>query len=85
MVFDRLSPAPSRLPDKSLLGHWPGKVQRWVNITDGAEFVALEPRIRRRFGDRVVDVEITNGVRAHDVQPYLSAAETGSALLAGLR
>jgi hypothetical protein len=58
---------------------------RWVNITDDADFVALQPRVRKVFGDRVTDVGISNGVRAHDVTRYLSAAETGAAVLAGLR
>ena len=72
IVYDRLRPEP---------GRWPG-VRRWVNISDEADFVALEPRLRKLFGDRVVDVEIDNGVSAHSVERYLTAAETGSAVAA---
>ncbi|MCY1141539.1 hypothetical protein OWR29_26375 [Actinoplanes sp. Pm04-4] len=72
IVYDRLRPEP---------GRWPG-VQRWVNISDAADFVALEPRLRKMFGDGVVDVEIDNGVAAHSVERYLTAAETGSAVAA---
>jgi predicted alpha/beta hydrolase family esterase len=83
-VFDHLCPSPTVDTVSGLCGVWPGGVQRWVNISDGADFVALEPRLRKRFGSRVVDVRIDNGVRAHQVQRYLSAAETGAAVLAGL-
>jgi hypothetical protein len=89
VVFDRLRPAPASSVVASEMGmpggRWPGRVQRWVNISDGADFVALQPRLRSLFGDRVVDVRIDNGVRAHSVQRYLSAAETGAAVLAGLK
>ena len=84
VVFDRLRPAPTRGPGGSLQGVWPG-VRRWVNIVDRADFVAIQPRLRVLFGDRVVDVGIDNGVRAHMVKRYLSAAETGAAVLSGLR
>lgn len=72
IVYDRLRPEP---------GRWPG-VRRWVNISDEADFIALEPRLRNLFGDRVIDVEIHNSVSAHSVERYLSAAETGSAVAA---
>lgn len=75
IVYDRLQPEP---------GRWPG-IERWVNISDEADFVALEPRLRRLFGDRVVDVEVDNGVAAHAAERYLTAAETGSAVAAAFR
>jgi hypothetical protein len=84
IVFDRLRPEPATLADRSLLGSWPGTT-RWVNLSDLADFVALQPRLRTLFGDRVVDVAINNGLSAHKLQRYLSAAETGSVVLAGLR
>ncbi|HZN18592.1 MAG TPA: hypothetical protein VFB84_10475 [Micromonosporaceae bacterium] len=83
VVLHRLEPAPSK-EDGRLVGVWPG-VRRWVNITDDGDFVALQPRLREVFGDRVTDVGISNGIAAHQVQRYLSAAETGAAVLAGLR
>ncbi|GGL21058.1 hypothetical protein [Mangrovihabitans endophyticus] len=76
IVADRLQPPAG-----------PGQpaVARWVNITDDGDFVALQPRLRQLFGDRVTDVGISNGISAHQVVRYLSAAETGAAILAGLR
>lgn len=76
IVTDRLQPPPT--PDHPTLA-------RWVNITDKSDFVALQPRLKKVFGDRVTDVEISNGVKAHDVHRYLSARETGEAILAALR
>jgi pimeloyl-ACP methyl ester carboxylesterase len=84
IVAHRLRPAPADDGCGGLVGVWPG-VARWVNITDDADFVALQPRLRKVFGDRVTDVAISNGVSAHAVERYLSAAETGAAVLAGLR
>jgi hypothetical protein len=60
-------------------------VRQWTNITDAGDVVALVKTLRSRFGDRVVDVTISNGVAAHQVQRYLSAAETGAAIAGGLR
>ncbi len=89
VVFDRLCPEPVRPETASVIGvaagRWPGSVRRWVNISDSADFVALQPALRVLFGERVVDVRIDNGVKAHAVQRYLSAAETGAAIMAGLR
>jgi hypothetical protein len=82
IVLHRLTPQPQAV-DGRLVGQWPG-VQRWVNITDAKDFVALQPRLRSVFGARVVDVEITTGMSAHQVERYLSATETGAAVLAGL-
>ncbi|MFV2022216.1 hypothetical protein [Micromonospora sp. LOL_023] len=84
VVTQRLRPPPVRDGRGGLVGVWPG-VRRWVNITDDGDFVALRPRLREVFGDRVTDVAISNGVAAHSVERYLSAAETGAAVLAGLR
>jgi pimeloyl-ACP methyl ester carboxylesterase len=76
IVTDRLRPPPGPVEPA---------VARWVNITDDGDFVALQPKLRRVFGDRVTDVGISNGIKAHEVHRYLSAAETGTAVLAGLR
>jgi alpha-beta hydrolase superfamily lysophospholipase len=83
IVLNRLAPPPQAMNGR-LVGRWPGAVHRWVNITDAKDFVALQPRLRSVFGDRVVDKEITTGMSAHQVERYLSAAETGAAVLAGL-
>ncbi|GLH99929.1 hypothetical protein Pa4123_52050 [Phytohabitans aurantiacus] len=82
VILHRLTPAPQR--DHGLKGFWPGSVRRWVNVTDDGDIVALQPRLRDVFGDRVTDVGINNGIAAHDVQRYLTAPEVGAAVLAGL-
>ncbi|MGH8888042.1 MAG: hypothetical protein ACRDYX_23385 [Egibacteraceae bacterium] len=79
LIFDRLEPAPHEGT-----GAWPGSIRSWVNIADQGDVVALEKRLGTRFGDRVVDVLVHNGARAHDVRPYLTAKETGDAVRAGL-
>lgn len=80
LVFDRLSPRPSD-------GHarWPAPVERWTNIADVGDVVALAKELAPLFGDRVRDVRVHNGVRAHDVRPYLTARETGRAIAEALR
>lgn len=79
LIFDRLEPAPHEGT-----GAWPGSVRSWVNIADQGDVVVLEKKLGTRFGDRVVDVLVHNGARAHDVRPYLTARETGDAVRAGL-
>lgn len=79
LIFDRLEPAPC-----NGTGAWPGSIRSWVNIADQGDVVALEKRLGTRFGDRVVDVLVHNGARAHDVRPYLTAKETGDAVRVGL-
>ncbi|MEU7823603.1 hypothetical protein [Catellatospora sp. NPDC049133] len=64
-------------------GAWP-TVERWTNITDAGDFVALQPLLRTVYGERVRDVEISNGLGAHQVERYLSDRETGTAVAAGL-
>jgi pimeloyl-ACP methyl ester carboxylesterase len=75
----RLHPPPERG-----IGSWPGSVQRWCNIADGGDVVALEKRLECRFGDRVEDILIYNGASAHDVSRYLTAKETGRVLATAL-
>ncbi|GIF96606.1 hypothetical protein [Catellatospora citrea] len=83
VVFDRLTPRP-QVKDGRHRGMWPG-VERWVNIVDVDDFVALRSKLATVFGDGVTDVSIDNGLSAHAAERYLSAAETGAAVLAGLR
>lgn len=64
-------------------GAWP-TVERWVNITDSGDFVALQPRLGTVYGDRVCDVQINNGMGAHQVERYLSDRETGTAVARGI-
>jgi hypothetical protein len=70
LIFDRLQPEP---------GRWPN-VNAWTNIADRGDVVALAKKLRPLFGDRVRDILVHNGAKAHDVRPYLTARETGLAI-----
>ena len=86
LIFDRLQPSPSphlEVP-RSLRGHWPGSVASWANVADVGDLVALVKDLRPLFGPRVSNWSVHNGAEAHAVEPYLTAAETGAAILAGL-
>jgi len=80
LIFERLQPPPT-----NGVGCWPPSVKRWINIADGGDIVALVKELRPSFGDRVEDRLVHNGATAHSVAPYLTAAETGDAIAAGLR
>lgn len=80
LIFDRLRPAPGA----GGAGRWPGGVRAWANIADGGDIVALVKSLRPLFGDRVTDALVSNGAKAHDVLPYLTARETGEAIGRGL-
>jgi pimeloyl-ACP methyl ester carboxylesterase len=78
MIFEHLDP-----PPVDGRGQWPGSVERWVNVRavgDKAAAVSL----REKFGDRIEEVLVDNGHRAHDPEPYLNAAPTGAAVAAAL-
>jgi hypothetical protein len=81
LIFDRLQPAPV-----NGRGAWPGGILRWVNVADRGDVVALVKQLRPWFanGERVQDLRVNNGAKAHDISPYLTAAETGHAIAAGL-
>lgn len=79
LIFDRLDPAPV-----DGRGAWPAGVRRWTNIADPGDVVALAGGLVDRFGDRVVDVPITNGARMHDLLRYLTAPSVGAAITRGL-
>jgi hypothetical protein len=83
VIFDRLNPAPRR-SDGSWRVTWPPQLASWTNIADRGDFIALVKRLKPLFGDGVDDVEISNGVRAHDVTRYLTATATGSAIIRSL-
>jgi hypothetical protein len=80
LIFDKLRPPP--MGDQ---GAWPGRVRRWVNVSDDGDVVALEKRLGSFFAGDVVDIGVDNGATAHDVKPYLTAPETGEAIVGGLR
>ena len=78
MIFEHLDP-----PPVDGQGRWPGSIERWVNVRavgDKAAAVSL----RERFGDRVEEVMVDNGHRAHAPEPYLNSAATGAAIAAAL-
>jgi hypothetical protein len=81
VVFDRLRPAP--LGGR---GKWPGGPDLvWTNIADEGDVVALVKDLRDGFGPEVRGHLVDNGSHAHAIGPYLSAAQTGAAVAAGLR
>jgi hypothetical protein len=84
VILDRLTPTPQQV-DGRWRAAWPGSIRSWTNIADRADFVTLVKRLRPVFGDHVVDVEIDNGARMHQVSRYLTAAETGAAIAAACR
>lgn len=63
---------------------WPGSVQRWVNVAAVGDKAASINRLADVFGERVEDVHVDNGHRAHDPEPYLNARPTGAAVAAAL-
>ena len=79
VIFDRLTP-----PPVDGVGAWPGGVECWTNIADPGDIVALPAILADRFGQRVRDKRITNGVRMHDLLRYLTAPTTGTAIAEGL-
>jgi hypothetical protein len=84
LIFDRLVPAPAARVSGGVQGAWPGGVRSWVNVADAGDVVALLKDLRPLFGERVACYLVHNGSHAHDVRPYLTAAETGAAIAAGL-
>ena len=63
---------------------WPSGLAMWFNIADRTDIVALEKRLASVFGDQVQDRLVQNGATMHCVRPYLTAPETGRAIVAGL-
>jgi hypothetical protein len=55
-----------------------------VNVADAGDAVALVKDLRPLFGNSVDCYLVHNGSHAHDVRPYLTAFETGRAVLTGL-
>jgi pimeloyl-ACP methyl ester carboxylesterase len=79
LIFERLMPTPV-----SGQGQWPSGIERWTNVADDGDIVALVKKLGTLFGENLIDIRVSNGARAHDVSPYLTAAETGQAIAAGL-
>ncbi|MEV8533438.1 antibiotic ABC transporter ATP-binding protein [Streptomyces sp. NPDC051211] len=79
LVFDRLQPAPEHGR-----GCWPAPVKTWHNLADTGDVVALVRELAGRFGPDVQDGTVDNGAQMHSMTAYLTAAETGAAIAAGL-
>jgi SOS-response transcriptional repressor LexA len=85
LVLARLQPPPRRESEGAEpVGHWPGGLETWTNIADVNDLVAMVKDLRPLFGPRVICRVVDNGARAHAVRSYLSAPETGKAILSGL-
>lgn len=84
LIFDRLLPPPAPASSGNLPGAWPGAAESWVNVADAGDVVALVKDLRPLFGARVACYVVDNGSHAHDVKPYLTSAQTGGAIAAGL-
>ncbi|MEK6209440.1 MAG: hypothetical protein AABM64_03560 [Pseudomonadota bacterium] len=78
LIFQALDPAPVNGK-----GEWPPHIERWVNISDDHDVVALNKKLGDFFDGKdgtIVDIGIDNGATAHDVSPYLTAISTGKAI-----
>lgn len=81
IVFDALRPPP--VAGRDVLP----PIDRWTNVADDGDLVALVKELRPLFGagDFVVDHRVHNGWASHDVLRYLTSEEVGRAVAAGLR
>jgi hypothetical protein len=85
LIFDYLRP-----PPKDGVGSWPDGIQRWTNVSDCGDVVALIKRLSGYFSEAgspdlaIRDESIDNGATAHNIEPYLTAEETGNAIAASL-
>ena len=79
VIFDRLTPRP-----ENGQGAWPPSLDRWHNVADPGDIVAMVKELSPLFGGGVTDWLVHNGAKAHDARPYLTAEETGRAIASGL-
>lgn len=78
VVYNRLRPPPGTK------AQWPGSVESWTNIADAGDVIAVVEDIRPFFGDRITQIRVHNGAKAHDMRSYLTDEATGRAIAAGL-
>jgi hypothetical protein len=78
-IFRKLKP-----PPVDGVGTWPPAANAWTNIAATQDPVAAVKELAPLFAGRIIDKCIDNETRAHDVVPYLTARETGEAIIAGL-
>jgi alpha-beta hydrolase superfamily lysophospholipase len=79
LVLDRLQPEPV-----ARRAAWPLPLRSWTNIADITDVVATVRDLRPFFGSRVTNLTVHNGAHMHDSTRYLTAVETGQAIVAGL-
>jgi len=79
LIFDALEPKPLNGE-----GRWPPGISKWTNVSDDGDIVALEKKLATRFGAKLIDYRVRNGARIHAIDPYLTAKETGEAVLHGI-
>lgn len=77
-------PQPESTGPRTVRGRWPGQGRSWTNVADEGDVVALVKDLRPAFGPDVACWLVDNGAKPHDVKPYLTARETGAAVMAGL-
>ncbi len=58
--------------------------ERWLPALRAVGDKAAAVALAEKFGDRVEDVLVHNGHRAHAPEPYLNSAVTGAAIAAAL-
>ena len=80
LIFHRLRPGPGALG----ICEWPGKVRLWTNIADKGDVVANPKLLQPLFGGELKDLPVSNGSDAHHGERYLTAVESGRAVLEGL-
>ena len=80
LIFDRLQPSP-----ENGVGRWPGSVEKWVNIADVDDIVALRKELNPLFEGEVIDQLVNNGhtFKAHDATRYFTTKEVGDAVKLG--
>lgn len=78
LIYAGIDPVPAEGDDI-----WPGRIERWVSIRAVGD-KAAEVALSTRFGERVEEVLVDNGQRAHDPEPYLSAPATGKVIAEAL-
>jgi hypothetical protein len=80
-VFDRLFPRPADGPT-GRLGARPEGVERWVNVADPGDPVAIPPHLARAF--RGIALDLTDTIHAgfgfHHAKNYLSCATTAATI-----
>lgn len=80
IVFDRLEPSP-----QNGIGTRPKGIEKWVNIADHKDIVALEKKLNPFFEGLIEDKHIDNGANAHNASRYLTSVKTGQAIKDGLQ